>query len=541
MKNSLTTLLFILTCTFLSAQAPEQMTFQAVIRDAGNSLVTNSNVGMQFSILQTSATGIAVYIETHNTMTNGNGLATVEIGSGTIVAGSFSTIDWSNGPYFIKSETDPTGGTTYTISGTTQFLSVPYALYAKEAANSFSGDYNDLSNQPVIPTNNTQLANGQGYITSPNDADSDPINEIQSLQIAGQSLTISGGNTITLPAGANTLDQAYDQGGAGSGRIINADAGEVEIQNTTTNGIGLRATTTNSGVGILSTSTNAGNAFSPIQATTNSTNTLVSAIIGSSSGGAYGVSGQIESTATGTAGVYGNNLRTSGGYGVYGIGHSGIVGETNYQLGYGVYGRNYDAIGPLGNSVGTYGMGYVGVWGDQSDPLGYSVYANGDFGAAGTKAFCIDHPLDPANKYLKHFSIESDEVINLYRGTIAFDSNGEAVVEMPSYFESVNTNFSYQLTPIGGFAPLFIKEKMADGKFVIAGGSEGLEVSWVVHAERNDPYLQQNPGKRNVEVDKESWNQGKYLQPQLYNQSEELKIVKPLPETKSGQVQNIAP
>lgn len=491
MKNSLTTLLFILTCTFLGAQTPEQMTFQAVIRDAGNSLVTNANIGMQFSILQTSATGVAVYIETHTTTTNNNGLATVEIGSGTIVAGSFSTIDWANGPYFIKSETDPTGGSSYTISGTTQFLSVPYALYAKEAGNTFSGDYNDLSNQPVIPTN-------------------------------------------------NTLDQAYDQGGAGSGRIINADAGEVEIQNTVTNGIGLRATTTNSGVGILSTSTNATNAFSPIQATTNSTNTLVSAIIGSSSGGAYGVSGQIESTATGTAGIYGNNLRTSGGYGTYGIGHSGVVGETNYQLGFGIYGRNYDAIGPLGNAVGTYGMGYIGVWGDQSDPLGYSVYANGDFGAAGTKAFCIDHPLDPANKYLKHFSIESDEVINLYRGTIGFDSNGEAVVEMPSYFESVNTNFSYQLTPIGGFAPLFIKEKMADGKFIIGGGNEGLEVSWVVHAERNDPYLQQNPEKRNVEVEKETWNQGKYLQPQLYNQSDDLKIVKPLTETKPGQVQNIA-
>jgi len=539
MKNIIVSILFILACTFSHAQSPEKMTFQAVIRDAGNALVTNSTVGMQFSILQSTATGSAVYIETHSVATNANGLATVEIGLGNVVTGSFSSIDWANGPYFIKTETDPTGGTAYTISGTTQFLSVPYALYAKEAGNSFSGNYNDLTNQPVIPTNNNQLINGQGFITNPNDADSDPNNEIQDLQISGQSLTIVGGNTITLPAGANTLDQAYDQGGAGSGRIINADAGEVEIQNSTANGIGLRATTTNSGVGILSTSTNPSNAFSPIQATTNSTNTLVSAIIGSSSGGAYGVSGQIESTGTGTAGIYGNNLRTTGGYGTYGIGHSGVVGETNYQLGFGVYGRNYDAIGPLGNAVGTYGMGYVGVWGDQTDVNGFSVYANGDFGAAGTKAFYIDHPQDPENKYLRHFSIESDEVINLYRGTVAFDSNGEAVVEMPAYFESVNTNFSYQLTPVGGYAPLYIKEKMKDGKFVIAGGAEGLEVSWVVHAERNDPYLEQNPNKRNVEVEKEDWNKGKYLQPQLYNQSDDLKIVKPLPEEKEIKTQNI--
>ena len=167
-------------------------------------------------------------------------------------------------------------------------------------------------------------------------------------------------------------------------------------------------------------------------------------------------------------------------------------------------------------------------WGDQSDVNGYSVYANGDFGAAGTKAFAIDHPLDPENKYLKHYSIESNEVLNMYRGTIPFDANGEATVTMPDYFNAVNANFSYQLTPIGGYAPLFIKEKLDDGKFVIAGGAAGMEVSWTVYAERNDPYLQQHPESKRVELDKEEWNQGKYLQPDLYGEPESKKIVKPL-------------
>ena len=113
-----------------SAQAPQKMSYQAVIRNASNALVSNANVGVKVSILQTSATGTAVYSETHQPTTNTNGLATFEIGGGTVVSGSFATINWANGPYFIKTETDPTGGTNYTISGTSQLLSVPFALYA---------------------------------------------------------------------------------------------------------------------------------------------------------------------------------------------------------------------------------------------------------------------------------------------------------------------------------------------------------------------------------------------------------------------------
>jgi hypothetical protein len=115
------------------AQAPEKMSYQAVVRDASNTLVTTQAVGMQLSILQGSTTGTAVYVETQTPTSNANGLVTLEIGTGTIVSGDFTTIDWSNGPYFIKTESDPTGGTTYTITGTSQLLSVPYALHAKTA------------------------------------------------------------------------------------------------------------------------------------------------------------------------------------------------------------------------------------------------------------------------------------------------------------------------------------------------------------------------------------------------------------------------
>lgn len=117
----------------LIAQSPQKMSYQAVIRNSSNALVISSPVGMRISILQGTANGTDVYVETHTLNTNANGLVSLEIGGGTPVTGMLSTINWSSGPYFIKTETDPLGGSNYTISGTTQFLSVPYALHAKTA------------------------------------------------------------------------------------------------------------------------------------------------------------------------------------------------------------------------------------------------------------------------------------------------------------------------------------------------------------------------------------------------------------------------
>jgi hypothetical protein len=139
MKNSLFTLLILLLSASFWAQSPEMMSYQAVIRDANNSLVTNSSIGMKISILQGSISGNSVYTETQNPTTNSNGLVAIEIGNGTTVFGDFSTIDWSNNSYFIKTETDPTGSINYSIEGTTQLLSVPYALYSKTSGSSTPG------------------------------------------------------------------------------------------------------------------------------------------------------------------------------------------------------------------------------------------------------------------------------------------------------------------------------------------------------------------------------------------------------------------
>ena len=148
-----------------TTQVPEKMSYQAVVRNTTNNLVTNQPVGMQISILQGSATGTAVYIETQTPTSNANGLVSLEIGGGTVVSGNMATINWANGPYFIKTETDPTGGSSYTITGTSQLLSAPYALYAKTSGSSIPGPAGPMGPQgltgPQGPAG-TPGANGQG-------------------------------------------------------------------------------------------------------------------------------------------------------------------------------------------------------------------------------------------------------------------------------------------------------------------------------------------------------------------------------------------
>ena len=135
MKNFFTLFAAVVLTANVFAQAPQKMSYQAVIRNSSNAVVSSTAVGMRISILQATSTGTAVYVETQTPTTNANGLVSIEIGAGTAVTGTFAGIDWSAGPYFIKTETDPAGGTSYSITGTSQLLSVPYALSAASIAN----------------------------------------------------------------------------------------------------------------------------------------------------------------------------------------------------------------------------------------------------------------------------------------------------------------------------------------------------------------------------------------------------------------------
>lgn len=206
MKKFTTLAILLLLCMVgLFAQAPEKFTYQAVVRFANNSLAANTQIGVRISILQGSVVGEAVFVETHIVNSNTNGLITLEIGSGNVQVGSISNIAWSNGLFFLKTETDPYGGIDYIVTSTQQLMSVPYALYAKEAGNGFSGDYNDLTNTPVIPivpTNVSAFTNDAGYLTS--------FTEQQVLNISNDTIFLTGGSFVKLPAATSSFSGDYN-------------------------------------------------------------------------------------------------------------------------------------------------------------------------------------------------------------------------------------------------------------------------------------------------------------------------------------------
>lgn len=207
--------------------------------------------------------------------------------------------------------------------------------------------------------------------------------------------------------------------------------------------------------------------------------------------GSHAVRGEADAVGSGYAiGVEGmatastNPSRTA--YGVYGL----VAGESGSNQVFGVFGQ---VAGGDASSFAGYFLGRLG---------------------ASIKLFQIDHPLDPANKFLNHSCVESDEMKNVYDGVAFCDSKGEAWISMPNWFEALNGQFRYQLTCIGGYAPVYISQKLQNGRFKIAGGSPGLEVSWQVTGVRKDAYAQANPLV--VEEAKKGFARGKYLHPELF-------------------------
>lgn len=289
-----------------------------------------------------------------------------------------------------------------------------------------------------------------------------------------------------------------------------------------------------------------------------------------------GVAGpQIYSSANlSNAGVYGVNENATGGAGVLGEGVQGVVGVSDFGAAFGVAGINYgnDASLGTGTTTGVFGDGGYGVTGQTQYAGGVGVFGNcvptflapagyaqsvelqtagtsasgfaiagggvgvlgaatgvdwalaalGDIAATGLKDFAIDHPEDPENKILRHFSMESNEVLNVYRGNATFDANGNAVVTLPSYFDDINIDFSYSLTAVGAPGPnMYVSKEIAGNTFEIAGGQPGAKVSWSVYAKRNDEYVKQNPSNTINEVEKPDARKGKYLMPQLYGANPE--------------------
>jgi hypothetical protein len=231
----------------------------------------------------------------------------------------------------------------------------------------------------------------------------------------------------------------------------------------------------------------------------------------------------------------------------YSPGSSGIYSEA--QRGTGVTGSSLRAFGVLGLS--TYDTGVVassfagdGLHASTENLNRYAAILDGRVSIFGplekpAGSFKIDHPLDPANKYLHHSFVESPDMKNVYDGVVVLDNKGEAEIELPDWFGALNKDFRYQLTAIGAPGPnLYIAEEISDAvittnnstsssnnknsHFKVAGGTSGMKVSWQVTGIRKDPYAKAHPIK--VEEDKPAEEKGYYIYPDLYSQPEEKGI-----------------
>ena len=219
----------------------------------------------------------------------------------------------------------------------------------------------------------------------------------------------------------------------------------------------------------------------------------------------FGGDADTTSNASGVGG--GNGITTYGGAGGA-FGGSGII----------VNGGNGNTVG--GDGITAFpGNGPDGAFaGDFSG----NVFVFGSLTTTNSIVHKMDHPLDPANKYLSHSSVESPDMLNIYNGIVVLDGNGEAVVQMPKWFSTLNREFRYQLTCIGGFAPVYIAQELANDQFKVGGGRADMKVSWQITGIRQDAWA--NANRIPVEEDKNARERGFYLHPELYGQPDEKQI-----------------
>jgi len=236
MKRLFTLFATVLLTATLWAQSPERISYQAIIRNSSNQLVTNTQVGMQISIIQGAATNPSVYLETQTPTTNANGLLSIEIGAGTS-SDDFSSIDWSNGPYFIKTQIDPAGGINYSITATSQLLSVPYALHAKTAetvtggiaesdpifgasvAGSITGTDTTYWNNKLDSYTESDPVFGASVAGGITSADTTNWSNKQDQLVAGTNISIVG-NTISATGGNASSGATYSVGDFAQGGIV---------------------------------------------------------------------------------------------------------------------------------------------------------------------------------------------------------------------------------------------------------------------------------------------------------------------------------
>lgn len=442
--------------------------------------------GSGLSVMHTATSGLTYGVYGQNASSNGAGVA----GSAVATSGS------AYGVYGLSAST--TGSGVYGYANATSGAN--YGVYGRSASTEGSGVF------------------GAAY-------DSSGTN----YGVYGYSDS-SAGHGVFGVAGAATganygvYGRSYSTAGLGVYGMASADSG-------ITGGVYGRSNST-SGRGVFGWATaTSGSTYGVLGQSDSPDGRGVYGLAVADSGAAYGLYGL--SASTEGRGVYGFANAVSGTtYGMYGQSNStagrGVYGFANAVSGttYGVYGQSNSTAGTgvVGRTTAASGN-TIGVYGQSDSASGYAGYFNGRVHVAGTLSkaagsFKIDHPLDPANKYLSHSFVESPDMMNVYNGNVMLDEQGEAWVDLPDWFEALNRDFRYQLTPIGGPGPnLYVAQKVQGNRFQIAGGAPDMEVSWQVTGIRQDAYA--NAHRIPVEEAKLEDERGLYLHPTELGQPKE--------------------
>ena len=491
-----------------SAVVPRVIKFSGVLTDTNNKPLTGT-VGVTFSLYQEAQGGAPLWVETQNVTPDKTGHYSVMLGS--------ASTQGLPGSAFASGEARWLGvqAQGQAEQPRTVLMSVPYALKALDAetiggkplsalqlALPAGGTQSAQSKSPTVNTItcSTSSACKTGHI--PVFASNGGAAKVKDsiIQESGSTINIAGNENLTGPISALATSTT-------SAAVTGNDStsqGSAGVVGSSTNGIGV------SGAGITG-------------------------LLGSGQGeDGYGV------YASGNTGVYGAGYAV----GVYGVSttSTGVVGISTDYAGvyasggaYGVY-----AATTANGTPGLYAQANTGGWavdayntGSGTGVLagsngGWAAWFNGNVDVDGnlSKAggsFKIDHPLDPANKYLYHSFVESPDMMNIYNGNVITDAQGDAVVPLPEWFETLNRDFRYQLTVIGQFAQAIVASEIAEGRFSIKTDKPNVKVSWQVTGIRQDAWA--NAHRIPVDQEKPKVERGFYLHPELYGAPEEKGVL----------------
>ncbi|MBI3872682.1 MAG: hypothetical protein HY304_06370 [candidate division Zixibacteria bacterium] len=540
------------------AAVPQLITFQGILKNGSGNPVANGSYSVMFKIYDAPTVGNVLWMETQSVTTN-SGLFTTLLGSITAIP---DTIFNDSSRYLeIKVAADPP------MTPRQKLSSVGYS-YVSSQWTSAAQDLFRLNGNVGIGTS-APGAKLDVVASNPYPLAVSATGVTLGVSATGSQGGVFGAGFGSSPStaygcyGGGTNSSSGDAIGgwfdgsstSGTGYGVSATGGAYGGYFTGTGGgsYGVRATGDYYGVSATGgtfgvSATGSGSSFSPVYGCDGSgTNSYF--------GDAYGGFFTGSSTLGTGYGVYGRGnyygVRGEGGpFGVSGVGsYDGVfgsgsedgvrgVGDTygvygTSPSGYGVFGYSSSHTGVVGdgNQYGVYGVAHVdngiGVWGNNGgNAATYAGYFDGKVYVSGllTKAgggFKIDHPLEPANKYLYHSFVESPDMKNIYDGVVTIDAKGEAIVTLPDWFGAVNKDFRYQLTAIGAPGPnLYVAQEVSGNQFRIAGGTPATKVSWQVTGIRQDAWA--NAHRIQVEVEKPAAERGKYLHPTELGLSETL-------------------